>query len=183
MVSPTDAEPERPAAQRLFFALWPDASLQHRIHALARTALARGNGRLVAPGNLHLTLAFLGAVDADRRRCLEAAAGTVRTGRFSLEFDVAGYWAKPRVLWFGCSRPPQALLDLVASLQSGVRACGFDPDRRPYAVHLTVARSVAHNPGAAGIAPLYWPVDGFVLVESQTRPEGAQYRPLRAWAL
>lgn len=169
--------------QRLFFALWPDASLQHRIHALACTALARGNGRLVTPENLHLTLAFLGPVDADRRRCLEAAATAVRTGTFNLEFDVAGYWAKPRVLWLGCTRPPQALLDLVAALQSGVRACGFDPDRRPYAVHLTVARNVGRNPGTAGIAPLSWPVEKFVLVESQTRPEGAQYHPLRAWAL
>ncbi len=83
------------------------------------------------PECLHLTLVFLGQVDANRRRCLEDAAGGVRIGRFSLELDVAGYWRGPRALWLGCSRSPP-LLDLVAVLQRTAKACGIAPDERPY---------------------------------------------------
>ena len=174
-----------PAGQRLFFALWPEPAAQRALYAQVRAVLPHGAGRLVVPENLHLTLVFLGVVDEDRRHCLEAAAAAaaVRSRRFSLEFDVAGYWPRPRVLWFGCSRPPQALLDLVAALQSGVGGCGFAADRRPYAAHLTVARKLAHDPGAMAIAPVRWSVEEFVLAESQTRSDRAYYRPLQTWML
>jgi len=183
MVQPAGAGPSHSARQRLFFGLWPEPALQRALYAQARAVLPHGAGGLVVPENLHLTLGFLGASDEDRRRCLDAAAAAVRIGRFSLEFDVAGYWPRPRVLWFGCSRPPQALLDLVAALQSGAGSCGFVPDRRPYAAHLTVARKLARNPGAVAIAPVRWPVAEFVLAASQTRAEGAYYRPLQTWML
>ncbi len=183
MAQPAGAGCVRTAGQRLFFGLWPEPALQRALYAQARAVLPHSAGRLVVPENLHLTLVFLGSVDAHRRRCLEAAAAAVRSARFSLEFDVAGYWPRPRVLWFGCSRAPQPLLDLVAALQSGADGCGFAPDRRPYAAHLTVARKLARNPGALAIAPVRWPVEEFVLAESQTRSDRAYYRPLQTWML
>ena len=183
MAQPAGARPIHPAGRRLFFALWPEPALQRALYAQARAVLPYGAGRLVVPENLHLTLVFLGHVGENRRHCLEAAAAAVRIGKFSLEFDVAGYWPQPRVVWFGCSRPPQALLDLAAALQSGAGGCGFAADHRPYAAHLTVARKLAHNPGAMAIAPVHWPVEEFVLAESQTRSDRAYYRPLQTWML
>lgn len=179
----TGAEPRKEAGQRLFFALWPDPSLQRRLHGLANTAVPSGAGKLVQQDNLHLTLVFLGWTNHDRRGCLETAADTIRTGSFSLTFDQVGYWRKPRVLWLGCSEQPAALLDLVAALQRSASACGFVPETRPYAVHLTVARKVTRDPGPLSIAPLEWPVRSFALVESHTYPEGARYLPLRTWSL
>ncbi len=183
MAHPVGTESHDQAGQRLFFALWPEPALQRRLHALARATLPHGAGRLVLPENLHLTLVFLGQVDEDQRRCLEAAAGAVKTGRFSLEFDVAGYWPGPRVLWFGCSRPPQPLRDLVAALQRSAGDCGFVSEGRPYTAHLTVARKLVRNPGAVTLVPVDWSVEGFVLAESQTHAAGARHRPLQAWTL
>ncbi len=179
---PQDGEAAE-ATQRLFFALWPQPDLQRRLHALAHASLHGTGGRLVSPENLHLTLVFLGAIGRDRRHCLEAAAGRVRTGRFSLQLDVAGYWPRPDAGWFGCNQPPGKLLDLVAALQAGAGGCGVDLQTRPYAAHVTVVRRPVHPPGAVTIAPVEWPVDTFVLAESQSHPDGVHYRPLRAWPL
>src|ERR1700724_2954341 len=64
------------ATQRLFFALWPDAATSNALAALAQQVAAESGGRPTAPGNVHLTLAFLG--DQPRRipRELSAAAAT-----------------------------------------------------------------------------------------------------------
>ena len=53
------------ATQRLFFALWPDAATSVALAALAQQIAAESGGRPTAPGNVHLTLAFLG--DQPRR--------------------------------------------------------------------------------------------------------------------
>jgi 2'-5' RNA ligase len=47
---------------RLFFALWPDTSLQAKLAAWGEQAA--GKGRAMRRENLHLTLAFLGATEA-----------------------------------------------------------------------------------------------------------------------
>ena len=63
--------------QRLFFALWPDDDTRHALARLAKTRLPSGSGRLVAAQNIHLTVAFLGAVDAGFRENVERAAGSL----------------------------------------------------------------------------------------------------------
>ena len=45
--------------QRLFFALWPDEDARERLATVARDD---STGRWVSRDNLHVTLAFLGAV-------------------------------------------------------------------------------------------------------------------------
>jgi 2'-5' RNA ligase len=170
--------------QRLFFALWPDADLQQRLAAASLALLPpHSGGRHVPPGNLHCTLLFLGAVDAAQRLCVEAAADRVRAAPFSLVLDRFGYFRRPQVAWLGCSATPSMLSRLVADLGAGCAACGFPPEHRPYAVHLTVARKVIRDPGRPAFMPVSWPVQQFALVESVTAEDGARYRPLRFWAL
>ncbi len=177
------AEPRGDSGRRLFFALWPEPLLQQRLHKLARAALAHASGRLVAQDNLHLTLVFLGRVENDRRPCLAAAADAAGRGPFDLTFDQAGYWRKPRVFWFGCSRQPAQLTGLVEVLRREALSCGCPSDTRPYAAHLTAARKVARDPGPLPIEPVEWTVARFVLVESRTYPEGVHYQVLKSWDL
>ena len=51
--------------RRLFVALWPDAKVRHEITMLqARPEIREVAGRVVPPSNIHMTLQFLGDVDA-----------------------------------------------------------------------------------------------------------------------
>ena len=88
---------------RLFFALWPGQQQRQALHNLARK-LPLENARLLAPGNTHLTLAFLGQVEAPVYARLVEAAGDIRCPEFSLCLDRLGWWQKPKIAWVGpCS--------------------------------------------------------------------------------
>lgn len=177
---------ERPALQRLFFALWPDDAVRGQLaqaQARAQTQLERDIGRLLPAENLHLTLAFIGAADAERRACLEQAAARVRGAAFSLQLDRLGYWPRPQVLWAGVSETPAALARLVQDLEQALTACGYRPEARPYQAHVTLARKARQAPAQSRITPIVWPVQAFCLAESVTAQSGARYRVLTRWPL
>jgi 2'-5' RNA ligase len=169
--------------QRLFFALWPDPALQQRLAQAAAALLPHDAGRRVREENLHCTLVFLGAVEAAQRLCLEDAASLVRAEPFTLMLDRLGYFRRPQVAWLGCTTIPAALQALVAGLSYGAASCGFPPEQRPYAVHLTVARKLRRDPGRLPLMPIAWSVRQFALMESVSEPDGVHYRPLRFWEL
>ena len=169
--------------QRLFFALCPEPTLQERLAHAAAALLPRAAGHRVRVENLHCTLVFLGAVKAAQRLCLEDAASRIRAEPFSLTLDRLGYFRRPQVAWLGCTTTPTALQALVAGLSDAAASCGFPPERRPYEVHLTVARKLRRDPGRLPLMPIAWPVKHFVLMESISEVDGVHYRPLRFWEL
>jgi 2'-5' RNA ligase len=169
--------------QRLFFALWPDPALQQQLGKTAAALLAKAGGRPVPPENLHCTLVFLGNVDSRQRACIEDAASRVNGEGFALKFDRLGYFRRPQVAWLGSTTTPRALHELVAGLSHGAEACGFPPEQRPYAVHLTVMRKLRRDPGSLPLLPISWDVDRFALVESVSDNNRTYYRPLRFWSL
>ncbi len=175
------ADPGAVATQRLFFALWPSQVIQRQCHLQAGSLLAGVPGRRVAADNLHVTLVFLGAVTHAVRECLERAAGDIHGTPFTLVLDRAGYWHKPQIVWLGCSELPEPLGWLVRTLNATATECGLTPDTRAYSPHLTVARKVRSDPGDLLVTPFIWPVEGFALVESLSRPEGVFYRPVKVW--
>lgn len=172
---------EKPAMQRLFFALLPDAALHERLVKL-RGELAL-NGAPVAPGNLHLTLLFLGGTDAATRLDIERACDSVRAAAFTLTLDQIGYWPKPRIVWLGATATPPALNELVAQLNALAARSGFTVDTRPYAAHITLARKARAPDKKLSITPLQWEARGFSLMESQPTPQGVRYVELRRWGL
>lgn len=171
-----------PEGPRLFFALWPDMALQQTLYKVGR-AIAPPGGKPMAVHNLHITLAFLGAIDADRRVCMEQAADAIRLPPFELALDRAGFWPRPQVVWLGCSTVPPALQALAARLNGAMAACGLTPETRPYSPHLTVLRKARQGPRQLDINTVSWAVGDFVLVQSLTLPEGAQYQVVRRWPL
>jgi 2'-5' RNA ligase len=98
-------------------------------------------------------------------------------------FDAIEYWRRPQVLCLTARETPGALSALVQSLREQLQARGFEPERREYRAHLTVARKVPRPPGELPLDPLCWPVGGVALVESITARAGARYEPRATWPL
>lgn len=168
--------------RRLFLAVWPPAELSHELHRLVVKSL-HGQGRSVAPENIHLTLAFLGPVDASFRQCVEQVASAVRAEAFTLVLEEMGCWPRSGILWAGPRQTPQPLSALVQGLSTGLSGCGYLPEKRSYAAHLTLARKVHRWNENRRIGPFSWDVKQFCLAQSHTRAEGARYEILRTWDL
>ncbi len=173
---PTDTQ----HLQRLFLALWPEQRLRDDLYALTPKALS---GRRVPRENLHVTLVFLGTVDADMRARVVRVASGIRARRFTLTFDQLVFRPRQRLLWVGASCVPQPLAALVDSVNEGLSACGLVPEKRPFSAHVTLARKVSKKIKNASIEPMNWNVERFVLVESSTHPAGAIYSIVQGWEL
>lgn len=169
--------------QRLFFALWPEEDLRRQLHRHCKSLLRNAGGRPVPVENLHITLAFLGNVDAQQQRCIEAMADKIICPTFDLQLDRVGHWSRSRVLWLGSTHTPEALATLVAELHAGATACGLKMEARPYHAHLTLKRKLARAPQVLDFQPLHWSVRHFVLVRSVTYAQGVQYEVIREWPL
>jgi 2'-5' RNA ligase len=168
--------------QRLFFALWPSLELSRELYSIAGRVL-EDDGRRVPPENIHLTLAFLGSVQASFRQCAEQVAAAIRTGSFTLTLEQIGSWPKSGIVWVGPRHTPEFLSRLVQVLNAGLSNCGYVPEERSYAAHLTLARKLHRCNKNIPIDPLIWEVRRFCLVQSRTHTEGARYEIVRSWEL
>lgn len=169
-----------PETQRLFFAIWPELELSRKLYDLVGNLL-HSDGRCVAPESIHLTLAFLGSREASFRQCVTQAASVIRIAPFTLTLRQVGHWAKSGILWVGPVQTPEPLLRLVRKLNAVLAPCGYVPEKRPYAAHLTLARKVRSFSKVKFIEPLQWQVGQFCLVQSKTHAEGTRYEILHKW--
>jgi len=179
----------KPAAPRLFIAV--PAAPDVRCAAAGIIAELRSAGAdcsWVAPGNLHITLRFLGATPADRfpeveTLLLEAA----QRPAFELGFGGLGVfasWEQPKVLWLGVLRGAAELCAMAAAL-------GPPEAGRPFSAHLTFGRlrsrrnleRLRQTAASARLPDMSQRVDKLVLYESRLTPQGAVYTALREAAL
>ncbi len=170
------------AKKRLFFALWPEDAVRAQLVGL-QTLLPQAQGRWLHAQDLHLTLQFLGAVQVGQMSCIRQAADAVSVSRFELCIDHLDYWPKPGIAWAGVKQTPAALTHLHAQLGRGLHNCGFKPEKRCYRPHVTLVRNTTPSGRLAVPEPVLWPVDHFVLVESQPFGDPPWYHPIDGWAL
>ncbi len=152
---------------RLFFALWPDALSCPRLGTRAAELAAEAGGRAVPAANIHVTLAFLGEVDAERVALVHAVATGIELQPFRLELDRLGWFSGARVGWAAPSQLPEALADLQAALRCELSARGFVLDDRPFAPHATLVRRIERAVEPRRIEPIGWRVEEIVLAQSR----------------
>lgn len=155
-----------------------------------KAACARNHGiRWTRPEGLHVTLKFLGAIEAERATSVTNALRVVeRFDPFKVEVQGFGFFPdarRPRVLWVGV-QAPAALRDLAARVETALEALGFARESRPFKPHLTLARfdpphaqpalTAAIGEAARGFGS--FEVSKFFLFESRLRPGGAEYLKL-----
>jgi 2'-5' RNA ligase len=143
------------------------------------------------PEKMHVTLKFLGDVDASRVASLTAAAGRSTAGLSSFNLSIEGTGAfpphgSPRVLWLGLRDDEGRLALLQRRLEEECYAEGFTREPRPFRPHLTLARIRAPQ-GARELAdahrrtpfgPVTFEVPDLVLIHSQLGPGGSRYTPV-----
>ncbi|MFC1435200.1 RNA 2',3'-cyclic phosphodiesterase [Streptacidiphilus sp. N1-3] len=156
--------------------------------------------RWTAESTWHLTLAFLGQVDAADLdalggRLAEAAATVDRTSRLRL---AGGGRFGERALWAGVQGDTHALGRLAEEVAAAARATGIAVDERPFRAHLTLARSGASRaggpaPAGTDLAPLVaaladfsgtaWPAAELLLMRSHLGVGPAHYETVGKWPL
>lgn len=169
---------------RVFFALWPDAPVARSLHALSGRLHRERHGRRTRRDTLHLTLAFIGDIPRARMADLIAVGDRARAAfePFELLLERVASWQHNHVTFAEPLERPPALDALVEALRVELKAADFATESRRFAAHVTLLRKSAAGHGPEAITPpLAWPVNGFVLVESRLRPEGAHYEPVHGW--
>ncbi|MFQ5470436.1 MAG: RNA 2',3'-cyclic phosphodiesterase [Gammaproteobacteria bacterium] len=169
--------------KRLFLAVWPSEQQRSLIRAACYDRLPSGSGKLVDLANLHITLVFIGSVEAQAQQCIEDACDTIRGNPFQLLVNHYGYWSKPGVLWAGPSEMPVELIELQSRLMTALADCRLSLDQRPYKAHITLMRKVRKLVKHIEIDSFVWDVQEFSLILSTPKPQGVCYRPLKSWQL
>jgi 2'-5' RNA ligase len=179
MVQPP-SNPDSPF-KRLFFAL-PVSDAQRRALAQWRRSLNLRSGKPVPVANFHVTLLFLGNVDAAHVPAICAAVDQLKVPGAPprLLLDRLQVWRQAGALVLEAQQAPPALLQLVYGLQQALLPLGVAPANREYRPHLTLSRDYRGQPPEASSAPaFYLSARHFTLYESR---KGA-YWPLAQWPL
>lgn len=169
-----------PQRRRVFFALWPDDATRTSLVRATRDAVRSSGGRPIAKERLHVTVAFLGDVDAGGLDLARGAA-PIRVGELDLTLDVLGVWPQSRVLWLAGREVPDALNVLEQELWAALEDRGFHREERVYRPHVTLARRARAVEEA--VAPVHWHVTELVLVESLPDGRNVHYEVLERWPL
>jgi 2'-5' RNA ligase len=172
---------------RTFFAIAPDAACQRRLDQW-RTRALPPLGRSVPAANFHVTLAFIGELDAARmdRLCVavDAWVARERPPAGSLLLDQVGYWPRPGVYWLGARDCPERLARLARRMRQFAGMVGGRAEKKSFLPHITLFRRV-EQPPPAPVDPLTLRVDydHFGLYESRQGRHGVTYDLLTEWPL
>jgi RNA 2',3'-cyclic 3'-phosphodiesterase len=187
---------------RLFVALAVPDDVKAKMgvaQADLRLVLPDRNVRWARPEQFHLTLRFLGDVEAVR---VEALAEAIRAacggfGALHLRAERIGCFPErghPRVVWVGVRDEAEQLPRLQQAVQAATEGFTTEPKEERFTGHLTLARikgikrpeAEALGKAAAGMANMLfgqWTAHQMELMRSELLPQGARHSSLASLAL
>ena len=145
----------------------------------------------VSPEQLHVTVRFIGEVDAAQAAAIAVVLRPeFTTRRFEMILEGAGAFpatGAPRVLWTGIGGGADAISALEQQVSERLAVGGVEREDRPYRPHLTLARvrdasGLRSGPLIEKLAGRRFGatlVDAITLFQSRTSPKGATYMPLQ----
>jgi RNA 2',3'-cyclic 3'-phosphodiesterase len=187
---------------RLFVALPVPDDVKAKLEAAQadlRRVLPDRNVRWARREQFHLTLRFLGDVEAAQAEALAVALRTACAGFGALHlraerigcFPERGY---PRVVWVGVRDQAEQLPRLQQLVEAATQGFTAEPSEARFTGHLTLARikgikrpeAEALGQAAAGMADRvfgHWAAYQIELMRSELLPQGARHSSLAAIAL
>jgi 2'-5' RNA ligase len=156
----------------------------------------RGGASRVRPKNIHLTLKFLGNIDAEKINSIGNALEKASENVGPLTVTVGGTGGfpnlkSPRVLWVGVGES-EGLTRLQKNIEEELNKIGFEKERRPFHPHLTLLRVKSMDEGRrlAGLVKeiksdieAKFSTDEFILFKSKLGPGGAEHSALKRISL
>lgn len=128
------------------------------------------------PKDYHITLQFLGEWPEARLEELHGALRGIRMSPIKLALNGGGSFGPrqaPRVLWSGVAGDVEGLKRLHLAVVQATKTIGFVPEERPYAPHITLARTYTGNNSselnevmATMPVEAAWEADRFVLMRT-----------------
>jgi len=148
--------------------------------------------RWIDPENYHITLRFIGDVDAHVAHDVASMLDTVNRAPFELRLEGVGSFGgrKPRAV-FANVAPSQALMDLQAEHERLMQRVGLAPEGRKYTPHVTLARLRASSSGQVAeylsergsFRSVSFRAERFVLYSSRASVGGGPYLVEEAYPL
>lgn len=182
--------PERP---RLFVAVELPEDVRTTVHdATAPWRRSLPAFRWTRSDALHLTIAFIGNVDADDVPAIGSAVAAAAAEFAPVPTGLTRFGAFPgrggaRVLWVGLEDPDGGLVR-VATATAAALGAFLEADERPYHPHITIAR--ARRPATVPAAfhddqvPVArWTIDAVTLFRSHLGAGAPRYERLGRWNL
>ncbi len=143
------------------------------------------------PENWHLTLKFLGEVDEERLPDLKEFLDDFSFRELTLQAGSSGFFGSKgqyRVAWLGVEGEVQRLAELAHDMDQGLAGLGFEPEKKAFKAHLTLARIkkfVKSDPWrgfSSYVDNMDWPsftAQQIVLWQSSLTPKGPEYKALK----
>lgn len=129
---------------RLFIAInFPEKTKDLLCRNMAVLRAMAKQGRYTHRDNLHLTLVFLGEVEANRLEDIRRVMDSVTVPSFELTIGHGGRFRRDGgdIYWQSVSGSSR-LTELYGQLYDGLKAAGFKLESRSYKPHLTLGRQV-----------------------------------------
>ncbi|MCK5146973.1 RNA 2',3'-cyclic phosphodiesterase [bacterium] len=152
--------------------------------------------RWVRQENLHITLKFLGDVDASRiselNYALKAALSSETS--FSASLEGCGTFPQtrsPRTVWLGLAQGASRLIRLASRVDTAISGLGFQRELRSFKPHVTIGRVKSTRGISALLDTMHmhpfdggkFSVDTVYLMKSQLTEAGAEYSILETFNL
>ena len=183
---------------RCFIAIEIPETIQNqlvRIQGTLRKQIQKASW--VKPGNIHLTLKFLGDVDPEDLESIGQAIEEVASRHRSFSLRIGGLgafpnFARPRVMWTGVKAGGERVSTLAQDINIALSHCGFSVDTKKFNPHLTIAR-LKERVDLRPYANQYrqydrmhgaeMNVNTISLIQSQLHPTGAIYSTLQSYSI
>jgi 2'-5' RNA ligase len=161
-------------------------------HALTQLRGGLFGARWIEEEDLHLTLRFIGDIDARLAEEIEDELADIRKPAFAVTLERLDFFGgdRPRAVVAKAKATPQ-LLALQAKIETALRRLGAPPEPRKFCPHVTLAR--LKGASVAGVAdylsarsyfqPTSFTADRFALFSARESVGGGPYVVERAFPL
>jgi 2'-5' RNA ligase len=156
------------------------------------------DAKWVKTGNIHLTVVFMGDVDANEIPAIKKEIGEacLKYGTFDISLKGLGcfpHTRKPRVVWAGLDGDLERMSSFRDALQERLIPFGIKEEKRRFKPHLTLGRFrkprrtsseeiellLSYGNTTSSVCSL----KELVLFQSELKPGGARYTRLGVWPL
>ena len=156
------------------------------------------DAKWVEPGNIHLTVVFMGDIEPDKIPTIREEVGKVclTYGAFDISLKGLGCFPhirKPRVIWVGLDGNLERMSLFRDTLQERLVPFGIKEEKRSFKPHLTLGRfrkprrmdseEIELFSRYGDVTSPVCSLKELVLFRSELKPGGARYTQLGVWPL